>query len=107
MITDPLAVFEWDATSHGHAYALWEKAILSDGGEACRKLCEMSGEPLIEGMLVGTPKDILTTAETHQVQNSPPASSPTKDLLTKGPAVDRRQIHLRNKLPPPLEILGH
>jgi len=27
----------------------------------------MTGEPLIEGMLVGTEKDILTTSETHQV----------------------------------------
>jgi amidase len=64
-------VFEWDASSHRYAYDLWEKAILSDGGEACRKLCEMSGEPLIEGMLVGKPTDILTTAETHQVQKHP------------------------------------
>lgn len=28
----------------------------------------MTGEPLIEGMLVGTEKDVLTTSETHQVQ---------------------------------------
>lgn len=27
----------------------------------------MTGEPLIEGMLVGTEKDVLTTSETHQV----------------------------------------
>ncbi|RFU27849.1 hypothetical protein B7463_g8504, partial [Scytalidium lignicola] len=60
-------VIEWDATSHAHAYDLWEKAILSDGGAACQKLCDMSGEPLIEGMLVGTAKDLLTTAQTHQL----------------------------------------
>ncbi|KAF3390541.1 Acetamidase [Penicillium rolfsii] len=60
-------VFEWDSTSHGYAYQLWEKAILSDGGEGCRKKIEMTGEPLIEGMLVGTEKDILTTSETHQL----------------------------------------
>lgn len=60
-------VSEWDASSHGHAYALWEKAILSDGGEGCRKRTEMTGEPLIEGMLVGAQKNILTTSETHQV----------------------------------------
>lgn len=64
-------VFEWDASSHGYAYTLWEKAILSDGGEGCRKKTELTGEPLIEGMLVGTAKDILTTAETHQVGTSP------------------------------------
>ncbi|GLI76886.1 hypothetical protein PoHVEF18_005164 [Penicillium ochrochloron] len=60
-------VFEWDSSSHGYAYQLWEKAILSDGGEGCRKKIEMTGEPLIEGMLVGTEKDILTTSETHQL----------------------------------------
>lgn len=60
-------VIEWDATSHNYAYKLWEKAILSDGGENCRKLCSLSGEPLIEGMLVGTEKDLLTTSELHQV----------------------------------------
>ncbi|OOQ81778.1 acetamidase [Penicillium brasilianum] len=60
-------VFEWDASSHGYAYQLWEKAILSDGGEGCRRKIEMTGEPLIEGMLVGTEKDILTTSETHQL----------------------------------------
>jgi amidase len=61
------AVFEWDASSHKYAYELWEKAILSDGGEGCRKRTEMTGEPLIEGMLVGKPSHILTTSETHQV----------------------------------------
>ncbi|KAJ5813140.1 Amidase [Penicillium robsamsonii] len=60
-------VFEWDASSHKNAYKLWEKCILSGGGETCRKMCEMSGEPLIEGMLVGTPSDLLTTAQTHQL----------------------------------------
>lgn len=63
-------VFEWDASSHEYAYELWEKAILSDGGEGCRKKIEMTGEPLVEGMLVGTEKDILTTSETHQVRLS-------------------------------------
>lgn len=60
-------VMEWDASSHEYAYELWEKAILSDGGEGCRKKIEMTGEPLVEGMLVGTEKDILTTSETHQL----------------------------------------
>lgn len=71
-----LVVFEWDAKSHGYAYQLWEKAILSDGGVACQKLCDMTGEPLIEGMLVGKAKDILTTEQTHQVYCpfSPPES---------------------------------
>jgi amidase len=60
-------VFEWDASSHGYAWELWKKAILSDGGLGCQRLCDMSGEPLIEGMLVGTSKDLLTTEQTHQV----------------------------------------
>lgn len=61
-------VIEWDASSHEYAYELWEKAILSDGGEGAKKKIEMTGEPLIEGMLVGTEKDVLTTSETHQVR---------------------------------------
>ncbi|KAJ5929959.1 hypothetical protein N7466_005452 [Penicillium verhagenii] len=61
------SVFEWDASSHGLAYELWEKAILSDGGEGCRKMTEMTGEPLIEGMLVGKEHNILTTSELHML----------------------------------------
>ncbi|KAJ5396674.1 hypothetical protein N7509_004787 [Penicillium cosmopolitanum] len=60
-------VFEWDASSHSYAYSLWEKAIFSDGGEGCRRKIEMTGEPLVEGMLVGTPDHILSTSETHQL----------------------------------------
>lgn len=67
-LSDKCVVFEWDGSSHGYAYELWEKAVLSDGGEGCRRKIEMTGEPLIEGMLVGTEKDVLTTSETHQVQ---------------------------------------
>ncbi|KAJ5768482.1 hypothetical protein N7533_001065 [Penicillium manginii] len=60
-------VVEWDASSHAYAYSLWEKAIFSDGGEGCRRKIEMTGEPLVEGMLVGTPDHILSTSETHQL----------------------------------------
>lgn len=62
------AVFEWDASSHSHGYDLWAKAIFSDGGEGCRKKIELTGEPLVEGMLVGKPENTLTTSETHQVR---------------------------------------
>jgi hypothetical protein len=89
------AVFEWDSSSHGYAYQLWEKAILSDGGEGCRKKIEMTGEPLIEGMLVGTEKDILNTSETHQVLHSLIHTfSVYECALTPLPA-ERRQISLR------------
>ncbi|VUC22928.1 unnamed protein product, partial [Clonostachys rosea] len=60
-------VFEWDTSSHAHAWDLFSKAVLSDGGAIARGYCELSGEPLIEGMMVGTSKDLLTTAETHQL----------------------------------------
>ncbi|KAJ6146304.1 hypothetical protein N7497_008286 [Penicillium chrysogenum] len=60
-------VFEWDASSHSYAYELWAKAIFSDGGEGCRRQIEKTGEPLIEGMLVGKPEDTLTTSQTHQL----------------------------------------
>lgn len=63
-------VVEWDASSHAHAWDLFSKCIVSDGGATAQRYCEMSGEPLIEGMMVGTPKDLLTTAQTHQVGRS-------------------------------------
>ncbi|OKL59169.1 hypothetical protein UA08_05808 [Talaromyces atroroseus] len=62
-------VVEWDASTHSHAYDIWEKAILADGGQGCQRLCDLSGEPLIEGMLVGKPENLLTTAQTHQLNS--------------------------------------
>lgn len=58
---------EWDASSHAYCYELWEKGVLSDGGEACKRLCDLSGEPLIQGMLVGTEKDLMTPSQLHQL----------------------------------------
>lgn len=46
---------------------MWERGILSDGGVNARKTSTLSGEPLIEGMLVGTEKDIMDTPQLHQV----------------------------------------
>ena len=40
---------------------------MSDGGMACRKMCDLSGEPLIKGMIVGTQENILTTSQLHEV----------------------------------------
>lgn len=40
---------------------------MSDGGSGCKRLCDLSGEPLIEGMLVGTPTNLLDTEQTHEV----------------------------------------
>lgn len=45
---------------------------MSDGGMGCRKMCELSGEPLIKGMIVGTDKHILTTSELHEVSPEEP-----------------------------------
>ncbi|CAI7577600.1 unnamed protein product [Penicillium glandicola] len=60
-------VFEWDASPHSYGYDLWAKAIFADGGEGCRRQTEKTGEPLVEGMLVGKPEDTLTTSQTHQL----------------------------------------
>lgn len=59
-------VFEWDASSHGTCYNMWERGILSDGGQGAHKTSKLSGESLIEGMLVGTKKDLMNTSELHQ-----------------------------------------
>lgn len=60
-------VIEWDTSLHGAATTLWTKAVLADGGRHCRKLCEIVDEPLIEGMVVGTEKDLLTFEEREKV----------------------------------------
>lgn len=57
-------VFEWDSSSHRYAYYnLWLKSVLADGGQRCADLCKLVGEPLIPGMLVGKPEDILSVPE--------------------------------------------
>lgn len=76
-----LLVVEWDASSHSHAYDIWEKAILSDGGESYQKKINMTGEPAIEGMLIGKPGDTLTSMETHQVRD--PCRYKGQDLTSK------------------------
>lgn len=62
-------VFEWDVSSHAEGYALWLKAVLADGGEDCRKLCELAGEPLVEGMLVGLPEHTLTVTQRRELED--------------------------------------
>lgn len=49
---------------------MWYKAILGEGGVHCRKLCEIINEPLIEGMLVGTEKDMLNLEEREKVSRA-------------------------------------
>jgi len=57
-------VIEWDCSTHKHAYyELWLKAVLADGGQRCADLCKIANEPLIEGMIVGTPDTLLDTAQ--------------------------------------------
>lgn len=60
-------VFEWDISSHKEAQRLWLKSVLADGGQKCKKLCEQSNEPLVEGMLVGTDADRLSVDEGNAV----------------------------------------
>ncbi|PYI24861.1 amidase signature enzyme, partial [Aspergillus indologenus CBS 114.80] len=61
-------VIPWPATAlHEEGTALWTKAILADGGQHCRYLCDIVGEPLIEGMVVGTEEDELSVEEREKV----------------------------------------
>ncbi len=68
-MSDPyyLAVIEWDTSTHGYAYDLWLKAVKADGGEKFAALCDIVGEPLIEGMIVGTTSDKLSQSQAEQV----------------------------------------
>jgi hypothetical protein len=43
------------------------KGILADGGEHFQAYSNMSGEPIIEGMVVGTAKDKHSPAEKEEV----------------------------------------
>jgi amidase len=57
---------DWDSTSQSTSYyELWEPAILADGGEGCKAASKLTEpeQPLIEGMLVGRPKDKLDITE--------------------------------------------
>ncbi|RAL03587.1 amidase signature enzyme [Aspergillus ibericus CBS 121593] len=63
-------VFEWDTTLHSTGTNLWTKAILADGGQHCRHLCDIVGEPLIEGMIVGTEKDELSLPEREELEQT-------------------------------------
>ncbi|KAK5095691.1 hypothetical protein LTR70_003360 [Exophiala xenobiotica] len=57
-------VVEWNHVAqrhHQHAYDLWLKAVLADGGERFQALCDLVDEPLIPGMLVGKAANKLDT----------------------------------------------
>ncbi|KAJ6015350.1 hypothetical protein N7540_009941 [Penicillium herquei] len=79
-------VIEWDTSLHTPATEMWCKAILGEGGVHCRKLCKIINEPLIEGMLVGTEKDILTLEEREKIEQDKYALSTAmlKQWLTSG-----------------------
>lgn len=68
-------VVEWDTSSHAAGYALWLECVLADGGADARSLCELAGEPLVEGMLVGLPEHEKTVMERRQVSFDPFISS--------------------------------
>ena len=62
-------VVEWDTSSHAAGYALWLECVLADGGEDARSLCDLAGEPLVEGMLVGLPEHTKTTKERRELED--------------------------------------
>lgn len=89
MLTKP--VIEWDTVLHVPGANLWTKAILADGGYHCRQLCELVGEPLVEGMVVGTDDDLLSIEEREEVSPKPLRSlSPTLSK-TKSPQLEREK----------------
>ncbi|KAK2751826.1 hypothetical protein FQN55_009269 [Onygenales sp. PD_40] len=61
-------VIEWDTSLHDEGIRLWLKAVMADGGEDCRKMCELVDEPLIPGMLVGTDKDKLSISQRQELE---------------------------------------
>ncbi|RJE23255.1 Amidase [Aspergillus sclerotialis] len=61
-------VVEWDTSLHIPGTNLWTKAILADGGYHCKQLCDLVGEPLVEGMVVGSDKDLLSIQEREELE---------------------------------------
>lgn len=43
---------------------------MADGGKRCQLLCEKEGEPLIQGMVVGTEKDRLDVDQGNAVRGT-------------------------------------
>ncbi|KAJ5766226.1 uncharacterized protein N7511_003842 [Penicillium nucicola] len=65
-----MQVIEWDTALHAPATNLWTRGILADGGQHCHSLCQIVDEPLIEGMVVGTDKDLLTIQEREKLEET-------------------------------------
>jgi amidase len=59
---------KWDTSSHERLMSNWTKATIADGGQGCKDYCDMSGEPLIEGLIVGSPSDKLSDSDMEQVR---------------------------------------
>ncbi|KPI41085.1 putative amidase PB8B6.03 [Cyphellophora attinorum] len=74
----------WDVNSHVEAHRLWTKAILFDGGRDVSKMLEESGEPLVQGMLVGKAADCLSIQEAEEyipsIARPPPNGYPNAYL---------------------------
>jgi hypothetical protein len=80
-LTDSILVIEWDTSLHVEGTNLWTKCVLADGGHHCRQLCAIVDEPLIQGMLVGTATDELSSQEREKVRIAVVPPSPSH-LLT-------------------------
>lgn len=63
-------VIPWDISTHKEGQRLWLKAILADGGQKCKRLCQQADEPLVPGMLVGTDADRLSVDEANEVSQT-------------------------------------
>ncbi|EAA63825.1 hypothetical protein AN1512.2 [Aspergillus nidulans FGSC A4] len=61
-------VVEWDTSLHRTGTTLWTRSILADGGYHCRQLCSLVDEPLIQGMVVGTSADELSSVEKEKLE---------------------------------------
>ncbi len=62
-------MIDWDASSHPDGYAQWLTGVLADGGSDARALCELAGEPLVEGMLVGLPHQALNVSQRRELED--------------------------------------
>ena len=93
-------VIEWDPESHTEGTNMWERAVKVDGGRKCRRFCELIGEPLIEGMVVGKSEDELTTVQREEVCQIYLSLAADTDCVRK---VGSSKARIRESIPQTME----
>lgn len=83
------------------------KAVVGDGGSHCRKLGQIIDEPLIEGMVLGTEKDMLSLDERQEVSITTSQASKLYPKKSIYPVARRSIIYYSSYLSKAMGQLQH